>query len=127
MNELFNNVVKAFSFLKFREVSSLWIFLKKKKMLVRNMWKVDSRPTSASYFFIRHVFAVITLNSLGFKNVQPSPNSHLLSGTCHPKGLNEDPHTHYTDCCGVCLIKFNSAPDGVTCVILNCLDVYLGT
>jgi hypothetical protein len=50
MNELFNNVFKAFSFLKFREVhfGSYW----KKNLLVRNMWKIYTRPTGASDFFI---------------------------------------------------------------------------
>jgi hypothetical protein len=39
------------SFLLFKiSRSSLWIFLKK-KLLIRNMWKVYTRPTSASGFF----------------------------------------------------------------------------
>jgi hypothetical protein len=48
MNELFNDVFKAFTFLKFREVhfGSFW-----KKLLGRNMWKVYTRPSSASNFF----------------------------------------------------------------------------
>jgi hypothetical protein len=51
MIELFNNVFKAFFFLKFREVhfGSFW----KQKLLVRNMWNVYTRPTSASDFFYR--------------------------------------------------------------------------
>jgi hypothetical protein len=48
MNELFNNVFKAYSFLKFREVH-FWSYWK--KMLVRNMRKVYTRLTSASDFF----------------------------------------------------------------------------